>query len=394
MRIGFLFNHDQAHQVAHSLPIALEMLRSEPQMKVVVATSGESTLQEVKRLAGNRFDQLSHISLSDDSSRSTLTTLLERLVPARKVGVYNSNIAFFRTLDALVVPDKTALLLRRFRELAHLKLIHTRHGAGDRAIGFNAASSRFDLILVSGPRIRDRLIAETGARPEQIAVVGYQKFSTLADSTARKLPLQANGKPTVLYNPHPSPRLSSWFKIGPQIIEYFRQSDEYNLIFAPHVMLFHRRFALTIEPPAINAVGSIRQPWLDAPNILIDTGSTASIDMTYTQCADIYLGDASSQVYEFLHRPRPVLFANPNRHAWRDDPNFSHWTAGPVLDDVRMLDFFLKKAVMSFDTYRPIQQKLVNERFEITETPAPRRAANAIAAYLTGRQADENRSAA
>jgi hypothetical protein len=28
MRIGFLFNHDQVHQVAHSLPIALALARS------------------------------------------------------------------------------------------------------------------------------------------------------------------------------------------------------------------------------------------------------------------------------------------------------------------------------------------------------------------------------
>ena len=43
--------------------------------------------------------------------------------------------------------------------LEALKLIHTRHGAGDRAIGFDKASGRFDLVLLSGEKIRDRLAA-------------------------------------------------------------------------------------------------------------------------------------------------------------------------------------------------------------------------------------------
>ena len=33
--------------------------------------------------------------------------------------------------------------------------------------------------------------------------------------------------------------------------------------------------------------------------------------MTYTKQADIYLGDVSSQVYEFMLKPRPCIFFNP-----------------------------------------------------------------------------------
>ncbi len=47
--------------------------------------------------------------------------------------------------------------------------------------------------------------------------------------------------------------------------------------------------------------------------------------MSYTTAADIYLGDVSSQVYEFLYEPRPCLFLNSHEFAWKSDPNFAHW---------------------------------------------------------------------
>ena len=47
MRIGFLFNHDQIHQVAHSLPIALALADSDRDLDVIVATTSEVLRREV-----------------------------------------------------------------------------------------------------------------------------------------------------------------------------------------------------------------------------------------------------------------------------------------------------------------------------------------------------------
>ena len=84
----------------------------------------------------------------------------------------------------LHVAEKTSLILKTRYGLTDLKIVHTRHGAGDRAIGFNPESAKFDLVLVSGPKIRDRLIAEAGLTPDQIALVGYPKFEA-ADAARR-----------------------------------------------------------------------------------------------------------------------------------------------------------------------------------------------------------------
>ena len=54
--------------------------------------------------------------------------------------------------------------------------------------------------------------------------------------------------------------------------------------------------------------------------------------MTYTEAALVYIGDASSQVYEFLRRPRPCIFLNFEQVDWRDRENYSHWHLGQVIE--------------------------------------------------------------
>lgn len=63
--------------------------------------------------------------------------------------------------------------------------------------------------------------------------------------------------------------------------------------------------------------------------ILIDLGSKRLLDMSYTSGADIYLGDVSSQVYEFLDTPRPCA-SHAHAVAWQEDANYLFWTLGEV----------------------------------------------------------------
>ncbi len=59
--------------------------------------------------------------------------------------------------------------------------------------------------------------------------------------------------------------------------------------------------------------------------------------MDYTLGCDIYVGDVSSQVYEFLVRPRPCLFLNAHGAEWRGNPDYAMWAFGPVIgpdDDI------------------------------------------------------------
>jgi hypothetical protein len=383
-RICFLFNHDQTHQLAHSLPIALA-LAARGEHYITLAYVREGVRAEIERQADPallaRMD-LVQLGLKRGGSQA-LAGILERIVPATKLLIYRDNVDFFRSFDAVVVSEKTTLLLKTRYGLDNLKLIHTRHGAGDRAIGFNKESAGFDLVLVAGPKIRDRLIADAGLKPEQIALVGYPKFDLCAGNRfADSFP--APEKPTVIYNPHPSPKLSSWFRHGTQVLEAFRTQDRYNLIFAPHVMLFERKWVVTVDPPSLARVVPPGPGFAREPRIHVDTGSAASSDMSYTNRADIYLGDVSSQVYEFLREPRPCLFLNSHGVDWHGDPNYLHWQAGPVLGNADHLLDAIDAAVASHGDYAARQQALIDATFSLSDRPSAERAAYAIGAFLEG----------
>ncbi|HKR89786.1 MAG TPA: hypothetical protein VJS38_16570 [Phenylobacterium sp.] len=382
MRIGFLFNHDQVHQVAHSLPIALALARARTGAEIVVATTNPRLSAEVRRLGRDQIGgsvSLVELGLARRTTRAA-KALLEAAVPATKLLVYRDNLDFFRGLDILVVAEKTSLILKSRYGLKNLKIIHTRHGAGDRAIGFDPASAAFDHVLVSGRKIRDRLIAEAHVAPQSISIVGYPKFDLSA--TPRLHPLIDDGRPIVLYNPHVSPHLSSWYSIGRQVLDWFVEHEDHHLIFAPHVMLFERPFVLTIDKLRVDRPGRIAERYLRAPNIHIDLGSRASTTMAYTQRADIYLGDASSQVYEFLLRPRPCVFLNPHKLAWQGDPNFAHWRTGPVIEGAAGLGPALDAARSEHGSrYAPIQRELFDYSFDLTDEPSSVRAARAVARF-------------
>jgi hypothetical protein len=382
MRIGFLFNHDQIHQVAHLLPVALAFAAGYPDATVFVVTTNPRLTSEIRRLGGARLARSPIVVRSmaiRHGMRRLVAGITARFVPSTKLLVYGAHLDFFRSLDMLVVSEKTSLLLKTRYGLDRLKLVHTRHGAGDRAIGFDRASARFDLVLASGRKVRDRLVAEAGVAAERVRIVGYPKFDLEASATP---PFGHDGddRPIILYNPHVSPHLSSWFAMGHAVLDWFCDHRGYRLIFAPHVMLFERRMTFTIDKLRMALPGVIDQRIRAAPNIHIDLGSPAATDMTYTRAADIYLGDVSSQVYEFIRPPRPCLFLDAHDTTWRDDPNFAHWHLGRVLTDVGALAEGLARARMEHDLrYREAQQRALAETFDLTEEPSSDRAARAIA---------------
>jgi hypothetical protein len=145
-------------------------------------------------------------------------------------------------------------------------------------------------------------------------------------------------------------------------------------------MLFARRLVITIDKLRVDSPGKIDEKYLRSPNIHVDTGGPSSLDMTYTNCADIYLGDVSSQIYEFLKEPRPCLFLNSHGADYANDPNYAHWRAGPVIERPLELGEGLKRAVETHaGEYAHVQRELFAYSFDLAETPSSARAAAVIA---------------
>jgi hypothetical protein len=310
-----------------------------------------------------------------------LTRLYQRLMragtPAKALTLIG-NRGYFQNLDAVVVPERTSLLLRRLH-LPGLKMIWTNHGAPGRAVTYAPDLIKFDYLLLVGERQAARM-REQGTLREGCYSTGiYAKFDLVRRLDARRQRLFANDRPTVLYNPHFESRLSSWPRDGIKVLDYFAASKDWNLVFAPHIRMFDRHDA---------AAQAVLAKYRSLPHLRIDTGSDASIDMTYTQGADIYLGDVSSQIAEFMIRPRPCLFINSHSVAWQDNPDYLFWGLGPVIDNVDHLGAALAEAVATHGQWEARQREYFRATFDAEPQTIGHSAAAgaaAIAAFLERR---------
>jgi hypothetical protein len=377
VRIGFLFNHYAPHQVPHAAPFAFELSRRHPEFEVTVACSSDAEL-ELARQIGTLYPG------SDCRLVRLRTTLLDRVADTvlshwsfrRKTAVLRANRAFFETLDVLVAPERHCVKLLSMLE-TDIKLVHTRHGAGDREGSYDERLRSFDFMLLPGHKSADRLLELGLATPEEFAVTGSCKLEVFP-SLARERPrLFDDDRPVVIYAPHFERGVSSWQTMGRDVLEFFASSDRYNLIFSPHILLFKRR---------LRHRARLRRGFAEFPNIHIDLGSLASIDMSHLRAADIYLGDASSQVYEFLCHPRPCVFLNAGHSGWQNDPHFLHWNLGEVVGDVgTQLGSALDRAFECHPRYVERQRELVAYTYysDGSET-ASARGAEAIAQFARG----------
>ncbi len=241
MKIGFLFNHDANHQIPHTIQIAAALAERGVDVEILTSSLEQRAVASamLPATAAVRFTTLEVGSVSRVADR-----MLHHVAPFRRIAILRENLSAFARLDALVVPETTSTLLKTKFGLSSLKLIYVPHGAGDGAAGFQAATKNFDLVLLSGHKVRDRMLSLGLITQQGHAIVGYPKFDTV-DLTARPRYFD-NDKPTVLYNPHFNPLLSSWYTVGERVLDWFAAQDELNLIFAPHVMLFKRRLHTSI----------------------------------------------------------------------------------------------------------------------------------------------------
>lgn len=375
MRIGFLFNHYAAHQLLHAAPIAFELSRRDDGHQVEIFVLSDALKSVVERIARLYPGETTRIHvLRVPLSAQILDPVVKPFAFLQKSAALKANAALFRTVDILVVPEKTSLKLKQNPTLQHLKFVYTHHGAGDRAEAYYPELAHFDLVLTPGRKIANRLLASGLVAPERCAIVGYPKFS-VAESLDAAPVVFPQKRTTVLYNPHYSRTESSWQTMGRAILDFFKASDRYNLIFAPHVLLYQRWLrhrARTLSR------------WRNIAHIHLDTGSDKGIDMTHSLAADIYLGDVSSQVYEFLYRPRPVIFLDSrNIEDWRNNESFMMWRAGDVLHSVDALPKALSQATIRHPDYLPEQKALFADTFDLDSTPSEKRAADAIIHHFT-----------
>ncbi len=389
-RIAFIYNHEGSHQIAHSAPVLKALTQRADAPDLHVLASSDAALTHVRSIVGDAAAaQITWQLIGPPAVTASLIRAFDRIGPASRLATLSHHRHIFDSFDAIVATETTSLALRKRFGVTRPVFIYTSHGAGDRSISVHPSIGQFDLLLLSGEKMRRRLVELGVAVDEKIQLVGYPKFDLYAERLNHPARLFNNDKPVVLYNPHFDPLLSSWFSMGRQVLDFFTGHTEYNLVFAPHLMLFKRKLHASVEHRHLRLTGTLADRYQSAPNILIDTSSSRLTDMTYTGAADIYLGDVSSQIYEFLLRPRPCIFLNSHNAAWQGNDNYLHWKNGPVLSHVSELADCLATVDAWRGTYAYAQAAALADTFSITHTPAATRAANAIMQFLeTNRKFD------
>lgn len=283
-----------------------------------------------------------------------------------------------RRADLIVTLERTSTLLKRLP--GHCPpMAHIPHGVGGArrasGTGIDPRFALFDKALLAGEADRDTTLALGLLPPERIAIVGQVKLSGLNRmGLLKRSPLFTNGRPTVLYNPHFHPRRGSWQKFGREIIDRVMADGHFNLIVAPHVRLFES------EPEEERARWNALS---DNDRLIVDTGSERCIDMTYTLAADIYLGEHSSQLYEFLLFPRPCVFFDTIGDGGIDDTILpTMWQMGETVLTVDQIVPALRRAEQRHPEFADKQRDVTRRAFGDPQEDAAERAAQEMLAML------------
>jgi hypothetical protein len=365
LRLAVLYGAEP-YQAYHVADIAAELAR-DPAVDLTILTLDAETDALLRKLGAAEPDHLHIPTWVRLARKARIFGILKQQVLS-----HPANLARLAEFDAIVTPT-THLALVRDRIPRSTRLVYVYHGAGARQMSYSPKMRAFDLVLPPGQATVDRLVADGLVEQGRAVAIGSPKIETCRRLSASLPPLFDNGRPTVLFNPHSQRRLRSWEKFARPLIEHATRTGEFNLIVAPHVKLFARRPRFLWRPWERRSVPG---------SVIVDLGSEASQDMRYTLAADIYAGDVSSQVYEFLLEPKPCVFLNAHGADWRSSPDYPMWRLGEVADTPEQAIELIRSAFDDHPRFAALQREERRNRIGGLEPGSARRAAAVILSFL------------
>jgi CDP-glycerol glycerophosphotransferase (TagB/SpsB family) len=363
MRIGFIYFH-HIHHVYHSVPIAFEL--SSRGFKVDLIVTSESVKKVIDELTELYPRQKCKIVILKGTVSYRYNYIRRKKYPRPKI-MMEKYAHKLNQYDILVGTSfETHRLFDQFG-VNNPKYVFTFHGIGVRDYGFQSSLKRYDLLLLPGKSIVEYLVKSELVNEGNWEVIGYPKFDFIERNKKTFNSIFPEKRPIIIYNPHWNKKVSSWYDWGKKVLEFFLSSTDYNLIFAPHIL-----------------IKEWKQRWLKlakyqtAPHIHIDLGSHRLIDMTYTRIADAYLGDVSSQVFEYINEPKPCLFLNCQDLKREKERDFPQWKFGNIVSDFNDLPGKLDAIFDDHPNFIDNQKTFIQSTFDSNDLSSGQRGADAI----------------
>lgn len=374
MKIAFVFIAE-AYQVYHAAAILFDLMQRDG-IDVDVFHVDPATPEQLNILAkAHGVPAIRPEKLVASLTGRTIQSV--RVLGYAKPRVLSANEDRLRRYDAIVSTEEhIARLFQKDDPVKRPARMLITHGAGTRFVPSSQYRKHCDLILAKGEGDVVHYLRPGDIRPDQIVAAGYAKLVSTALLARQSEPLFGNNNPTVLYNSHKERRERSWDRFLTPLLEGFRADRSRNLIVAPHVKLFHRRSDKVRD----------RFRSMSDETILIDPGSSRLMDNTYTELADLYVGDVSSQVVEFVRRPRPCVFINAHGVDWRDDPHYEMWHLGEVVDHPKDIMAAIARAPDLHAQYRERQEAFSSHQLGDTSAASVTRSADLIVDFITSRK--------
>lgn len=275
-----------------------------------------------------------------------------------------------RRADVVLVAEQTSLWLPKVAAPLCPPFVLTVHGTGTWERGKPNRLTAAHRVLMPSPLHWDHNVAQ-GVAADRLAVTGYAKAHFTPSLT--KADVFGNDRPTLLYAPSWRPARSSWPKWGRALVAMLMKRTDWNVILAPHQRLFEK------DKDAI----AVLRAAAAAPHIHIDYDSFAMVDGSYTKMADVYVGDTSSQIVEFLAKPKPCVMMRPEGLEWVEENSGDYWRCGEIVSELSDFGAALDRAFDRHIDFLPHQSQFAASALGDVSAAGMARAVDILADHCT-----------
>lgn len=348
-KIAFLYI-DKPYSTYHSITIAVELAKS-PSFDIHILCTERNYKLVLEILSQFNCKNIT-VHLLRPYWYFTMPFFFEAKAQLKKTIFYKYK-NLLQSYDSFVCTIYTDLFLKKIlKKQKHTKYIFTNHGISNRAYSFDERVREFDLFFILGKQEQKMRKKMNHLTPFNHVTIGFLKYDAIVNIPNTNF--FDNSKPTILYNPHWVKEFTSFHKFIDNILDFFVKNKSYNLILAPHARLIEKnplyRFKL--------------KRYKKHENILIDWESEASNNMSYTNYADIYMGDISSQAIEFVFvKERPCLFLDAHNLTNNRANRPLSWDLGTVVSEIISLEDTIKLAIENHKN--KYQQEQIDKKKEM-----------------------------